>query len=52
MMEKSDGFAVMVGGTGTIQELALLALLKKRALEVDDPYAKRYMKDKEIVIIN
>lgn len=52
MMEKADGFAVMVGGTGTIQELALLALLKKRALEADDPYAKQHMEHKEIVIIN
>jgi len=51
MIDKSDAFAVMAGGTGTIQELALLAVLKKRALEGDE-YAKDKMQGKEIVIIN
>jgi len=52
MIDKSDAFAVMVGGTGTVQEMALLALLKKRAIEGNDPYAKKKMDGKEIVIIN
>lgn len=51
MIDNSDAFAIMAGGTGTIQELALLAVLKKRAIEGDD-YAKDKMHGKEIVIVN
>jgi len=52
MMDRSDAFAVMVGGTGTMQEFALLCLLKKRALEMGDSYSKAKMAEKEIVVIN
>ena len=51
MIDNSDAFAVMAGGTGTIQELALLAVLKKRAIEGDE-YAMNKMHGKEIVIVN
>jgi|GEM_PF-3327927 len=52
MIDKSDAFAIMPGGTGTIQEFALLALLKKRHLELDDEYAREKMQHKEIFVIN
>ncbi len=52
MIDKSDAFIIMPGGTGTLQELSLLALLKKRHLEMDDPYATEKMKHKEIYIVN
>lgn len=51
MIDNSDAFAVMAGGTGTIQELALLAVLKKRSIEGDE-YANDKMHGKEIVIVN
>jgi predicted Rossmann-fold nucleotide-binding protein len=52
MIDKADGFAIMVGGMGTVQEFSLLALLKERALEANDPYARDKMQHKEIVIID
>lgn len=52
MIDKSDSFIVTAGGTGTTQELALLALLKDIAINSDDEYAKDKMEGKEIVIIN
>jgi predicted Rossmann-fold nucleotide-binding protein/inosine/xanthosine triphosphate pyrophosphatase family protein len=53
MMDNSDAFAILPGGTGTVQELSLLALLKKRALEnTADLYAKGKMGGKDMVIVN
>lgn len=52
MIDKSDAFVIMPGGTGTIQEFALLALLKKRHLELDDEYAREKMEHKEIFVVN
>jgi len=49
--DKSDGFALMSGGAGSVQELAMLAWLKDRALQ-GDAYAQKLMGDKAIVIVN
>ena len=52
MLDRSNAFVITPGGTGTVQELALLALLKQRALDTDDEYAQQKMADKEIIIVN
>jgi predicted Rossmann-fold nucleotide-binding protein len=52
MIERSQAFVVMPGGAGTVQELAVLAWLKQRTLEADDPYARSRMAGKEMVLVN
>jgi predicted Rossmann-fold nucleotide-binding protein len=52
MINTSDAFVIMVGGAGTVQELSLLGLLKKRALEESNLYAQKLMQHKDIIIIN
>ncbi len=53
MIKASQAFVIMPGGTGTVQELAALAMLKKRAVtNAKDHYANALMKNKEIVIYN
>ena len=49
---KGDVFVMLPGGTGTVQELALYALLKEYALESDDVYAKEIMDGKDMIIVN
>lgn len=53
MMDNSDAFVIAPGGAGTVQEVALLALLKKRAVEnANDTYAQEKMGGKDIIIMN
>lgn len=53
MIKASQAFVIMPGGTGTIQELAALVMLKQRAVSnPSDHYAVNLMKGKEIVIYN
>ncbi len=52
MLDRSDAFIITPGGTGTVQELALLALLKQHALDNNDEYAKQKMEGKDIIIVN
>lgn len=52
-MDNSDAFVIAPGGAGTVQEVALLALLKKRAVEnANDTYAQEKMAGKDIIIMN
>ncbi len=53
MMDNSDAFVIAPGGSGTVQEMSLLALFKKRATENEkDEYARQKMAGKDIIVLN